>query len=476
MVGQVLELLRTSAIAAKRGVEDQPGTCSFREAEDLNGQVRSLQSCDVAWELGAHAKLILGCQSEQKHRNLSGNLPSTLGVFDNHDEFDFDGIDLDAIVFARESGAGDPTRELHKAAESSWQTPPVPPATRADCLASSAPTTTTFSSASVGPPSWGPNRVQCTPASESTVAKPHVTRSPLKFQNTAPSHASFQVPRANAHHGQSAAVPPAGKHRASDAACADLNELCPHGVRYSQCRSLDLHIAEIKERLLHISDQLLDGCCTEDLSNRLRHERKNLQALLSSLDIQKGRRQAVAPPAQHYDHHGFAQQDQAQQYQQAFSRGHGCPTASTSGKDHAQTQAKNNYGGQSQNALQCETQMYACQPTVPSDARMGGFEPQQLTEYMPDPMLRQGIGNHDSLTVDCKQNDGCGDRRWDGQFPWSLHLAQANQDYFENSTFRPHQRQAINATMSGQDCFVLMPTGGGAAPFSNPFLKRRRNC
>ena len=58
----------------------------------------------------------------------------------------------------------------------------------------------------------------------------------------------------------------------------------------------------------------------------------------------------------------------------------------------------------------------------------------------------------------------CTDGRWArNDFPWSADLAQANRDYFGNSAFRPNQREAINATLSRQDCFVLMPTGGGAA-------------
>jgi bloom syndrome protein len=57
----------------------------------------------------------------------------------------------------------------------------------------------------------------------------------------------------------------------------------------------------------------------------------------------------------------------------------------------------------------------------------------------------------------------CADARWArNDFPWSADLAQANRDYFGNSSFRPNQREAINATLSGNDCFVLMPTGGGA--------------
>ena len=32
---------------------------------------------------------------------------------------------------------------------------------------------------------------------------------------------------------------------------------------------------------------------------------------------------------------------------------------------------------------------------------------------------------------------------------------------FGNASFRPQQRAIVAAALSGQDCFVLMPTGGG---------------
>lgn len=47
------------------------------------------------------------------------------------------------------------------------------------------------------------------------------------------------------------------------------------------------------------------------------------------------------------------------------------------------------------------------------------------------------------------------------KFPWSPEVQKMLKDRFRMKGFRQNQLEAINATLSGQDAFVLMPTGGG---------------
>lgn len=50
---------------------------------------------------------------------------------------------------------------------------------------------------------------------------------------------------------------------------------------------------------------------------------------------------------------------------------------------------------------------------------------------------------------------------WKKAFEWEEAINLANTEVFHNTAFRTSQREIINATMAGRDCFVLHPTGAG---------------
>mmetsp|Transcript_17730 Transcript_17730/g.49614 ORF Transcript_17730/g.49614 Transcript_17730/m.49614 type:complete len:1173 (+) Transcript_17730:191-3709(+) len=80
---------------------------------------------------------------------------------------------------------------------------------------------------------------------------------------------------------------------------------------------------------------------------------------------------------------------------------------------------------------------------------------------LPDPTLRSAAAGVQE-DVECERVDGEQHRQWGREsFPWSQQLRRLNRQVFGNHRFRPRQLQVINATIQGEDVFVLMPTGGG---------------
>jgi hypothetical protein len=277
---------------------------------------------------------------------------------------------------------------------------------------------------------------------------------------------------------------------------APAAQQCPHGMPFSRCPHVDQHASELKERLLKISDELLDGRSTKDRELQLRNERKTLQGLLGSL----GSRESCTPASEQAHTGGrppVARPGGAAQFSDrvpaaAFSGGYGATQARMGNDSSAWPRDVPDHSSMD------GTRSLGMRPRTSFGSGVGGQEPPSGSDhssfhepfrdsggggaaavpviewgsgdmgaYVPDPSLRQAANGCDDEIVDCELMNGAANKAWDGQFEWSQHLLQANRDYFGNNSFRPHQRQAMNATLAGKDCFVLMPTGGGKCILSN---------
>lgn len=62
--------------------------------------------------------------------------------------------------------------------------------------------------------------------------------------------------------------------------------------------------------------------------------------------------------------------------------------------------------------------------------------------------------------IDSPDDDQNNDRFY-GQFAWTDQAQHLLESVFKLKTFRSHQLAAINATLSGADVLLILPTGGG---------------
>jgi hypothetical protein len=266
---------------------------------------------------------------------------------------------------------------------------------------------------------------------------------------------------------------------------------CPHGASAAQCQQCKLRLQEIKARML---DVMLE----KDLHPAPSPRRAALEAELASLAASKAALQgaiegATGSPAPGMQVGAISSGFNPQQQQQSRFGGPAAPFAPpgfAAGPPGPAPQGSS--AAWSSGPSWSQPPMQPFQPHIPAAAPAGppqgygacaapgqwgsgggyawseagaGGEPY---DRVPNPSLRQGMGGAAAEgveeIVECQQTEGGADSRWEGAFPWSADLARSNEDFFANTGFRPNQRQAINATLSGKDVFVLMPTGGGAFP------------
>ncbi|KAL6888534.1 hypothetical protein ACP4OV_009560 [Aristida adscensionis] len=194
----------------------------------------------------------------------------------------------------------------------------------------------------------------------------------------------------------------------------ELSELCNHQCQLAFCPEAMGHLQEMKDELIAVANELLDddGKLNPQRSEELHQMRVRLKTKVQLLGEYISR----------------STQDENRQISHTM--------ASTA-------------------ALQGHYPPMTPRSTFVMDANR--FQSENLNT--PLNSLRR---ERAPRTTDINYTEGSNDKNWSGtNFPWTKELEATNKKVFGNRSFRPNQREIINATMSGNDVFVLMPTGGG---------------
>ena len=261
-----------------------------------------------------------------------------------------------------------------------------------------------------------------------------------------------------------------------------------------------LDLQGVKERLLEVAEQLLDGNVAGQQAGMLQQERKHLQELRAKLEaeLQYGRpppdpntgpasafqgpaqrapsTAAAAPVSMPYVQDPGHQQAQASSWQPSTARQHLPMTnqrAAAPSNDNWDTGAASGPASSSWGQQGAGPQSHQGSGSFAYDAP-GPAPREDMAMAEPDPSLRRGA--EPEGFVSCHQHDGLVDKRWDKTFEWSAEMQHVLEKNFGTKTFRANQRQAINASLAGKDVFVLMPTGGGMLRLSDHSAWCNRNA
>ncbi|XP_061337155.1 ATP-dependent DNA helicase Q-like 4A [Gastrolobium bilobum] len=211
---------------------------------------------------------------------------------------------------------------------------------------------------------------------------------------------------------------------------------CIHGYKLGLCPEAANHLQELKDSLIAISNELLDN--VDNLSStqiaKLRKDRSQLNKQIQQLEK--------------YIHSSNLDDERQKSH---FSASTAQPTSFV-------------YETPPQTMLSSGPKRYdaqACMGNGTCGSSLQSFSLFSVDQYgmSSGPVEREAFI---PKIIEVNYIEGSGDKRWSSQdFPWTKMLEVNNKKVFGNHSFRPNQREVINATMSGCDVFVLMPTGGG---------------
>ncbi|KAL8520083.1 hypothetical protein ACS0TY_010858 [Phlomoides rotata] len=215
--------------------------------------------------------------------------------------------------------------------------------------------------------------------------------------------------------------------------------VCSHGCKLGLCPEASNHLQEMKDTLIAISNDLIDNVdeMTSEKVETLRQERQQLKEQIKQLE--------------NYIHETSVNEERKILH---FSASTATPMAfqyenpPTAASKFGPTRLDSQF--QANNALYGSDRWDSSSISNHTSDGIGvPTAPLERVPYVPK-------------YIDINYIDGSTDKKWSSRgFSWTKKLEAENKKVFGNHFFRPNQREVINATMSGHDVFVLMPTGGG---------------
>ncbi|KAI3445622.1 hypothetical protein Pfo_002287 [Paulownia fortunei] len=218
----------------------------------------------------------------------------------------------------------------------------------------------------------------------------------------------------------------------------DLCLMCSHNCKLGLCPEASNHLQAMKDTLIAISNDLIDN--VDEMSSEkvetLRQERQQLKKQIQQLE--KYLHTTLVNEERKMSHFSASTATpMAFQYETPPT----VPFRIDPTRLDSQFQANNEHYGFDR--WGSSSKFYSADGFGVSTA------PLEREPYVPK-------------YIEINYIEGSTDKKWSSrEFAWTKKLEANNKKVFGNHSFRPNQREVINATMSGNDVFVLMPTGGG---------------
>ncbi|KAI4296227.1 hypothetical protein L6164_036202 [Bauhinia variegata] len=213
--------------------------------------------------------------------------------------------------------------------------------------------------------------------------------------------------------------------------CSD----CVHGYKIGLCPEAANHLQEFKDNLIAISNELLDNVDNLSLTEiaRLRQDRSQLNKQIQQLE--------------RYLHSSNLDEERQKSH---FS---------------ASTAPPSSFLFETPNQSVPRSGLVSCAQVYMDNEPYGSSFQSYSFSSVDKYGMSSGLVEREAYIpkiINVNYIEGSGDERWRSRnFPWTKKSEANNKKVFGNHSFRPNQREVINATMSGYDVFVLMPTGGG---------------